>query len=63
MMREWVVPLHQALAVPLGGAEQTDPRRYLHIPKNFCDDDAQVRIDLSVHLRFSRDVVVDLIAQ
>ena len=34
-MREWVIPLHQALAQPLGIAEQTDPCRYLHVPKNF----------------------------
>jgi len=63
LMREWVTPLHQALAVPLGIAEQTDPRRYLHVPKNFSDDDAEIRVDLPVHLRFSRDVVVDLITQ
>ncbi|MFE2513326.1 pRL2-11 [Streptomyces naganishii] len=63
LMREWVTPLHQALAVPLGIAEQTDPRRYLHIPKNFSDDDAEIRVDLPVHLRFSRDVVADLITQ
>lgn len=63
LMREWVTPLHQALAVPLGIAEQTDPRRYLHVPKNFSDDDAQIRVDLPVHLRFSRDVVADLITQ
>ncbi|WP_328674956.1 hypothetical protein [Streptomyces sp. NBC_00343] len=35
LMREWVVPLHQALAQPLAVTEQTDPRRYLHVPKNF----------------------------
>ncbi|WDV56637.1 hypothetical protein PV963_43170 [Streptomyces coeruleorubidus] len=34
LMREWVGPLHEALHRPLGLAEQTDPRRYLHIPKN-----------------------------
>ncbi|MFE4823171.1 hypothetical protein ACFRFU_43535 [Streptomyces sp. NPDC056704] len=28
LMREWVVPLHDALHRPLGMAEQTDPRRY-----------------------------------
>ncbi|MEU1630285.1 hypothetical protein ABZ746_34310 [Streptomyces sp. NPDC020096] len=27
LMREWVVPLHEALAQPLGIAEQTEPRR------------------------------------
>ena len=39
------------------------PRRYLHIPKNFSDDDASIRVDLPTHLRFSRDVVADLITQ
>lgn len=34
LMREWVGPLHEALHRPLGSAEQTDPRRYLNIPKN-----------------------------
>ncbi|WP_030594070.1 pRL2-11 [Streptomyces anulatus] len=63
LMREWVGPLHEALHQPLGLAEQTDPRRYLHIPKNFSDDDAQIRIDLPTRLGFSRDVVADLITQ
>lgn len=63
LMREWVGPLHNALHQPLGLAEQTDPRRYLHIPKNFTDDDAQIRIDLPTRLGFSRDVVADLITQ
>ncbi|MEU9189441.1 DUF87 domain-containing protein [Streptomyces sp. NPDC048484] len=63
LMREWVGPLHDALHRPLGLAEQTDPRRYLHIPKNFSDDDAEIRIDLPRHLGFSRDVVADLITQ
>ncbi|GAA0466558.1 pRL2-11 [Streptomyces olivaceiscleroticus] len=63
LMREWVIPLHEALAQPLGLAEQTAPRRYLHVPKNFSDDDAEIRIDLPVHLRFSRDVVADLVTQ
>ncbi|WKU42594.1 hypothetical protein Q3V23_00055 [Streptomyces sp. VNUA116] len=63
LMREWVEPLHQALAGPLGIPEQQDPRRYLHVPKNFSDDDATIRIDLPVHLRFSRDLVADLITQ
>ncbi|MFG2768665.1 pRL2-11 [Streptomyces rubiginosohelvolus] len=39
------------------------PRRYLHVPKNFTDDDAQIRIDLPARLGFSRDVVADLITQ
>ncbi|MGB9998463.1 hypothetical protein ACPMJQ_28390 [Streptomyces pseudogriseolus] len=63
LMREWVIPLHDAIHRPLGLAEQTDPRRYLHIPKNFSDDDAEIRIDLPRHLGFSRDVVADLITQ
>ncbi|MFD9465490.1 helicase HerA domain-containing protein [Streptomyces sp. NPDC060027] len=63
LMREWVVPLHEALTIPLGIAEETAPRRYLHIPKNFTDDDASIRVDLPTHLRFSRDVVADLITQ
>ncbi|MFI2361096.1 helicase HerA domain-containing protein [Streptomyces anulatus] len=63
LMREGVGPLHEALHQPLGLAEQTDPRRYLHIPKNFSDDDAQIRIDLPTRLGFSRDVVADLITQ
>lgn len=60
LMREWVGPLHDALHQALGLAEQTHPRRYLHIPKNFTDDDAQIRIDLPTRLGFSRDVVADL---
>ncbi|QKZ18586.1 pRL2-11 [Streptomyces chartreusis] len=63
LMREWVVPLHQALHRPLGYAEQTDPRMYLHVPKNFSDDDAQIRVGLPTHLAFSRDLVADLITQ
>lgn len=63
LMREWVGPLHEALHRPLGLAEQTDPRRYLHIPKNFSDDDAEIRIDLPKHLDFSRDVIADRITQ
>lgn len=63
LMREWVGPLHDALHRPLGLAEQTEPRRYLHIPKNFSDDDAEIRIDLPRHLGFSREVVADLITQ
>ncbi|MER7049292.1 pRL2-11, partial [Streptomyces jumonjinensis] len=63
LSREWIHPLHQALAGPLGYAEQTDPRRYLHIPCNFSDDDARIRVDLPMHMRFSRDAVADLITQ
>ncbi|MBC9729305.1 helicase HerA domain-containing protein [Streptomyces sp. TRM68367] len=63
LMREWVTPLHHALAVPLGIPEQTDPRRYLHVPVNYTDDDARIRIDLPLHLRFSQDLVADVIAK
>ncbi|MGW3209043.1 hypothetical protein [Streptomyces sp. NPDC001135] len=63
LMREWVVPLHEPIHRPLGLAEQTDPRRYPHIPKNFSDDDAEIRIDLPGHLDFSRDVIADRITQ
>ncbi|MCZ4102310.1 hypothetical protein [Streptomyces sp. H39-C1] len=38
LMREWVGPLHDALHRPLGVAEQTDPRGYFRVPKNFSDD-------------------------
>lgn len=62
-MREWVNPLHEALAVPLGMSELTDPRRYLHIPRKFSDDDAEIRIDTPGHLRFNEDLVADLIVK
>ncbi|MFB6876384.1 pRL2-11 [Streptomyces sp. NPDC056323] len=62
-MREWVTPLHEALAVPLGMSELTDPRRYLHVPRNFSDDDAQIRIDVPTHMRFNEDQVADLIVK
>ncbi|MFE3583182.1 helicase HerA domain-containing protein [Streptomyces vinaceus] len=60
-MREWVIPLHEALAMPLDVSELTDPRRYLHVPRNFSDDDAEIRIDTPGHLRFNEDLVADLI--
>ncbi|MFD5110323.1 helicase HerA domain-containing protein [Streptomyces cinereoruber] len=60
-MREWVRPLHEALAVPLGISELTDPRRYLHVPRDFADDDAEIRIDVPTHMRFNEDLVTDLI--
>ncbi|MEU8703134.1 hypothetical protein AB0C61_36880 [Streptomyces sp. NPDC048680] len=63
LMREWVGPLHDAIHRPLGLPEQTEPRRYLHVPKNFSDDDAELRIDLPRQLGFSREVVADLITQ
>ncbi|MFI0264984.1 hypothetical protein ACH4OW_39010 [Streptomyces sp. NPDC017056] len=45
LMREWAIPLHEALALPLRLPEQTDPRRYPHIPRNFSEDDAVIRVD------------------
>ncbi|MFI2209832.1 hypothetical protein [Streptomyces sp. NPDC020141] len=60
--QERVAPLHQALAGPFGIAEQTGPRRYLHIPEYFTDD-ARIRVDLPTHLRSSREVVADVITQ
>ncbi|MGW1594949.1 helicase HerA domain-containing protein [Streptomyces sp. NPDC002343] len=62
-MREWVTPLHEALAAPLGISELTDPRRYLHVPGNFSDDDAEIRIDVPTHMRFNEDLVADLIVK
>ncbi|MFJ7201817.1 hypothetical protein ACIQV4_41135, partial [Streptomyces sp. NPDC098926] len=62
-MREWVTLLHEALAVPLGMSELTDPRRYLHVPRDFSDDDAQIRIDVPTHMRFNEDLVADLIVK
>lgn len=63
LMREWIDPLHQALAGPLGIPEQTHPRRYLHIPRDFSDDDAVIRIDLPVSLRFNQELVANLITR
>ncbi|MEU0942319.1 pRL2-11 [Streptomyces canus] len=63
LMREWIVPLHEALALPLRLPEQTDPRRYLHIPRNFSDDDAEIRVDVPGRLNFSKDLVADLITE
>ncbi|MFF3019756.1 pRL2-11 [Streptomyces sp. NPDC057939] len=61
LLREWVLPLHEALAMPLRLPEQTDPRRYLHIPRNFSEDDAVIRVDVPGRLDFSKDTVVDII--
>jgi hypothetical protein len=61
LMREWVLPLHDALALPLQLHEQTDPRRYLHIPFNFSDDNAQIRVDVPRRLNFSKDLVAEII--
>ncbi|MFJ5877416.1 pRL2-11 [Streptomyces sp. S1] len=63
LMREWVEPLHQALAAPLGISEYTDPRSYLHVPVDFTDDDARIRIDLPVDLRFKREEIAELVMQ
>ncbi|WP_411139036.1 hypothetical protein [Streptomyces sp. C10] len=63
LMREWVRPLHEALAKPLGMSELTDPRRYLHVPKNFNDDDAQIRVDVPTNLEFNEALVADLIVK
>ncbi|MFI5976224.1 hypothetical protein [Streptomyces sp. NPDC051452] len=60
MTRERVVPLPEALVGPLGCAEQTD-HRYLLVPKNISDDDAETRVDLPRDLKFSTDQVADLI--
>ncbi|MFJ4007699.1 pRL2-11 [Streptomyces sp. NPDC090023] len=62
LMREWVLPLHEALVLPLRLPEQTDPRRYLHIPSNFSEDDAVIRVDVPGRLDFSKDLVVDIIS-
>ncbi|WP_299542425.1 pRL2-11 [uncultured Streptomyces sp.] len=61
LMREWVIPLHEALARPLRLPEQTDPRRYLHIPRDFSEDDAVIRVDVPGRLDFSKDLVADII--
>ncbi|MEU8550957.1 DUF87 domain-containing protein [Streptomyces roseoverticillatus] len=63
LMREWVLPLHQALAVPLGIPEETDPRTYLHVPRHFSDDDAEIRIDLPVNLAFNEALIADLVVR
>ncbi|MFB7918027.1 hypothetical protein [Streptomyces sp. NPDC056061] len=62
LMREWALPLHEALALPLRLPEQTDPRRYLHIPRNFSEDDTVIRVDVPGRLDFSNDLVADIIA-
>ncbi|MFD6249377.1 pRL2-11 [Streptomyces roseolus] len=63
LVGEWIEPLHQALADPLGISEHTDPRTYLHVPLDFGDDDAEIRIDLPLHLKFNRDQVAELVMQ
>lgn len=63
LLEEWIDPLHQALADPLGISEHTDPRTYLHVPADFSDDDAEIRVDLPLHLRFNQDQVAELVVQ
>ncbi|MEV6357897.1 pRL2-11 [Streptomyces hydrogenans] len=63
VLEEWIEPLHQALADPLGVSEHTDPASYLHIPTDFSDDDAEIRVDLPLHLKFNRDQVAELVMQ
>ncbi|MFI8515393.1 pRL2-11 [Streptomyces sp. NPDC085460] len=63
LMGEWVEPLHKALADPIGISEHTDPASYLHVPADFGDDDAEIRIDLPLHLKFNRDQVAELVMQ
>lgn len=55
--------LHEVLAAALGMSELTDPRRYLHVPRDFNDDDAEIRIDVPTHLRFNEDLAADLIVK
>ncbi|MEU5900350.1 pRL2-11 [Streptomyces venezuelae] len=62
-LREWVQPLHEALAHPLGIPPTARPTSYLHIPKNFNDDDAQIKIDLPVALRFDEAKVAEMIVK
>ncbi|MEU5430782.1 pRL2-11 [Streptomyces olivoreticuli] len=63
LMREWVEPLHLALMDPLGIPSGTRPRDYLHIPKNFSDDDAEIRIDLPVNLQFNEQKVAEMVVK
>lgn len=63
LFKEWVEPLHLALVGPLGISPHTDPRSYLHVPKNFSDDDAVIRVDLPVALGFNESAVMEAITQ
>ncbi|MGW0703029.1 pRL2-11 [Streptomyces sp. NPDC002867] len=63
LMREWIEPLHLALADPLGIPPATRPRSYLHIPQNFSDDDAEIRIDLPVNLKFNEQAVTEMVVK
>ncbi|GGX46229.1 pRL2-11 [Streptomyces noursei] len=61
LMREWIEPLHLSLVDPLGIPAATKPRSYLHIPANFSDDDAELRIDLPVNLQFNEHAVAEMV--
>ncbi|MFI9311077.1 pRL2-11 [Streptomyces triculaminicus] len=63
LMREWIEPLHLALLDPLGIPAATRPRSYLHVPGNFSDDDAEIRIDLPVSLQFNEQRVAELVVK
>ncbi|MFI8932430.1 pRL2-11 [Streptomyces sp. NPDC053474] len=63
LMREWIEPLHLALVDPLGIPPATRPRSYLHVPANFSDDDAEIRIDLPVALKFNEQAVAEMIVK
>ncbi|MET8770916.1 pRL2-11 [Streptomyces sp. NPDC004658] len=63
LMREWVEPLHLALKDPLGIPEGTRPEAYLHVPLNFSDDDAEIRIDLPVDLQFNEQKVSEMVVK
>ncbi|MGW1976660.1 pRL2-11 [Streptomyces sp. NPDC001889] len=63
LMREWIEPLHLALLDPLGVPHGTRPRSYLHIPKAFSDDDAEIRIDLPVNLQFNEQKVAEMVVK
>ncbi|MFJ1742483.1 pRL2-11 [Streptomyces microflavus] len=63
LMREWIEPLHQALLDPLNIPAGTRPRSYLHIPANFNDDDAEMRIDLPVDLKFNESAVAEMVVK
>ncbi|WP_431983842.1 pRL2-11 [Streptomyces qinglanensis] len=63
LMREWIEPLHLALLDPLGLPAATRPRSYLHVPANFNDDDAEIRIDLPVNLKFNETAVSEMVVK
>ncbi|MGH3353338.1 MAG: hypothetical protein ACRDPS_21935 [Nocardioides sp.] len=47
-MRRYVLPLHQALAPQLGYGPEMKPRHWIHVPMNFRDEDAEIRLELPV---------------